>query len=429
MAFDFITTPLQNFGAALGVVDPPGAPGEWKNLTDGSFKGFTFHVALPKALGKSHGMVSGEVTSGRRIQQIKRPGVDGASLRDFGADAEIYTAELIFFGSTYAADFENFKAILNQGTSGTLVLPDHPQAVNAAFLHMSEKVNHSGANSKAVTVAWVQDNQTTGPVANPFIPTVSSLKSGLDSMLGAASGLLQSNPLIKAVRAAETGLSSARSLTNAVFTLDQGVRNRIIQLQANLAGTLALITQSSNTVHQDSVAVSQAISPSPSGAGQSASDRLAQQQALGVDPETGQRIADFSTPDTLSAAADPLARPELPSEVDVNVNRIQSATGTQLTANQLVKALHANRDELVQKGGSQVSDLGRALTDAAIAYQSFIALAVTSKQSFALVPREMSLLEVLFENGMGLDQLNVVHRQNTWITDPILVPAGSVVTL
>jgi hypothetical protein len=427
MAFDFVTTPLQNFTASLGLTDPPSAPGEWKSLTNGSFKGVTFHVAIPK-VGEGHGMVSEEIASGRRLQQIKRPGVDGAGIRDFGGEPETYSAELVFFGPTYLDDFNRFKAVLKQGTAGTLILPDVKEAKRAFFESMRETADHSAANCKMVHITWLETNEAGGPVANPLRKSLDDSKSALGSALSAASSLLNNNPLIKAVRAAESGLSAARSLTNAVFALDAGVRSRILQLQANIQGTLSLVKSASDLIFADThSSPSQFLSPS--GASQDPASDKAKQIELGVDPETGQKIVDFRSADTAPQTPDPLAKAPLASEVSVNINGIRSPTGINKMGKELSDALKANRDELLAKGGAQVIDVAHGVTAAANALKDFIAQAATPEQRLVIVPREMSLLEVLFQNSITVDQLRNVHQKNPEISDPIVLPAGTVVAL
>jgi hypothetical protein len=293
---------------------------------------------------------------------------------------------------------------------------------------MRETADHSAANCKMVHITWVETNEAGEPLANPLRKSLADSKSALGSALGAASSLLNNNPLIKAVRAAESGLSAARSLTNAVFALDAGVRSRILQIQANVQGTLSLVKSASDLIFADThSSLSQFLSPS--GASQNPSDVKAKQVQLGVDPETGQKIVDFSSTDTAPQAVDPLAKPALASEVAVNINGIRSPTGINKMGKELVDALKANRDELLAKGGSQVIDVAHGLTTTINSLQDFIAQAATPEQRLVVVPREMSLLEVLFQNSITVDQLRNVHQKNPEISDPIVLPAGTVVAL
>ena len=51
---------------------------EW-NITDASFAGITFHVAVPKA-GSGFGVMSQDISNERRLQISEKPLVDGAEV-------------------------------------------------------------------------------------------------------------------------------------------------------------------------------------------------------------------------------------------------------------------------------------------------------------------------------------------------------------
>jgi GTP:adenosylcobinamide-phosphate guanylyltransferase len=390
---------------------------EWKNLTDGSFKGVQFHVAIARASGGNHGVVREEVATERRLQLVQRPLVDGAAVRDFGRGPEIYTAEICFFGPTYVEDFSAFKAVLNQGTPGVLILPDLPKAVNASFQRMTEIAETGSGMSKTVRVIWVETNLQGEEIRKEALSTaglsVVESKSAIDQAVSSTLSALNGNPVIAGVKAVESGLSQARRLANTVLTLEQGVRHRIIQLEANVKGTLNLVKQAT-----DDIASIFGGKAKPSTV----------RKDLGTDAVTGQKIADYSDPETAPKAADPLAKPDAAPQIDLPTRNLGSAAGAKLFLSRANAILSSHRDELSGLAQGRVGDVSDAMSSTIQSLQN-LSNAIGSQDVRVIVPFEMSLLEVLFFNGVQLDQLAAVHQKNRSIDDVLLIPKGTVVTL
>jgi len=87
----------------------------WIEITNGSYKGFNFHIANPVKGGDTHGVTNIQQSGGRRLQIIKRPFVDGGRTKDLGREPLQFTMDIIFFGENYLIKLKDFESILNEG--------------------------------------------------------------------------------------------------------------------------------------------------------------------------------------------------------------------------------------------------------------------------------------------------------------------------
>jgi prophage DNA circulation protein len=394
---------------------------DWQNLTNGSFDGVPFHAAIPNR-STQYGVESEEMTIERRLQFIKRPLVDGAEIRDWGSDEEVFTASIEFFGVNHAKTAETFLARLRTGQPGLLILPTHPKAVLSYFWKRSRATSHREGNAIRVTVTWaaatVVQSAGTGKSSAFDLPQLSidAGKSKLDADVDNALGILQDNPFLSAVRTFESGLSKIRSTVNAVLTLEQGVRNRIKTIDANILGTLALIKSATDEIQGlfGSVAVSTVARATTS---------------LGTDSVTGQTVISVSEPDTIPAPIDPLAPPAVPTTISIPTANLDTGSGVTAFAAAVKAELASDREELAEKSVGRTEDVSRALTAVLVSLAEYVAAVATEQPTSYLVPIDMSLAEALFHNGVDLAELREILRANPQVDDPFLVAKGTVLVL
>lgn len=396
---------------------------EWANLTNGSFKGVPFHAAIPSR-DRQYGIESEEMTIERRLQFIKRPLVDGAPVRDWGADPEVYVAVIEFFGVNHAKTAEAFLQTLNEGTPGQLILPTQAKAVLAYFWKRTRATHHNDGNSIKVTVTWVAATEVdalgTGKASGSTLtpPSIDQAKSSLDADVSNALGILQDNPFLTAVRTFEGGLSKVRSVVNGVLTLEEGVRNRIAAVEANIKATLALVKSATDQIHA-------LFSPSASAAAKTTSSST----SLGTDKETGQTVIDVSEPDTLPPAADPLAAPEVAATIDVGTSNLGSGSGVIAFGDAIADSLSADRDEVTSSSAGRTEDVARALTTVLNSLAAYIQSVSPTAPLTYTIPYDMSLGEAMFLNGIDLSQMRTIHKANSHVLDPFVVPKGTVLVL
>ncbi|MDD5305586.1 MAG: DNA circularization N-terminal domain-containing protein, partial [Elusimicrobia bacterium] len=381
---------LPDVGALLGLTSTKPEGGSTRKVTDGTFKGYTFHIAKPTK-AKPHGISSEESHTGRRLQMIERALVDGGPVRDWGRKHIVHTVNVVFIGPHYHREFEAFEKILNEGTAGILVLPNCRRALVAFFQDMDSSVAVEDGESKRVRVTWVEHREGGKQIATgtAAAPTIDDSKGVLDSDVDKAKSFLQDNPLINGIKFLESGLSQVRSATNAVLTLEQGVRNRIKQLAANINGTLDLIKSATKEI-KSLFGKDKKFAREVNAAATSVKKRL------GLDRETGQVLADFNEPDTVTPPVDPLVKPETESDVEISADNLTSPAAVQVFADQVIAQLEADLTELAEASDGRTDDVTMGVTAALNSFENFIAAVVTIERKTVIVPDDMSLGEVLF---------------------------------
>ena len=422
--------------------------GEWKNLVDGTYKGFKFHVAVP-AKGTGQGVMREQLDLKARNQVIRRPGVNGGEIVRMGLDPEDYTCDVIFFGDNWSSLFDQFKAVLVDPNPGKLVLPTHSKAVNACFARMTALAQVGDGNAKTTTVTWIQDeatDQSTGvvgagvnapagsslgalaTVAATATSALSSAQGAVQSAVNGANAVIQASGVLQAVNAFESGLSTVRRFSNMVLTMTTGIRARITQIQANLTSTMALAEQAITAITGASAPTSASIANAAIQAS-TATATTAVQSTPSIDAETGQLIIPNTQNASVTPAPNPLAPPPLAPNTGIMIGDLTSDTAQNALAAQIIAVLQDQSAELNGYVNGAASDIEDAMTPLITAIQDFFALSTASSSIQILTTAELSLGEVMFYNGIPLSQLLTVHQQNPQILDPAVVPAGTVVNL
>lgn len=391
--------------------------GPWKEITNGTFqvgaKVFIFGEALPV---EGSGMKSAQATRPRRLQRIQKPLVDGTQHKDFGADTVTHTAELVFFGDDYFEKYKAFKAIMNTGAEGILTLPHLDESVVAIAVSTNENSSSSEAHTINVTAIWEEtiDDDLSNIIQqdrNKNPNTFDENKSALEKAVGFAASIVNDNPFLNGVRSFESGLSKVRQFVNAALTLESGVRNRIIAIQANITGTLRLIGQLTDVIA--------GVRGAPSAS--------AVTTTLGLDPETGLQIGDVDQLDDIVAALDPLAEPVPDVDIGIDTRNVSTEAGQELVLTKISESLKSDRDQLNTDGAGKVQDINDALTDVINLITDIKASILTSQLRIFQIPQEMSFMEILHIAGRSVDEMRELHKQNTQITDLLIVPRDSVV--
>lgn len=390
-----------------------GDQAQWVGLTNGSYKGVTFHYAAPQG-AKAHGAMSAQIHSGRRLQVSERPGVDGGRIRDFGAKADQHSLDVIFFGPNYTQDWENFKAILDEGTAGPLILPTETDIVNAFFSDRTEKSQVGGGNSKTIQITWIEDNS---PVADITVDLgdVASAKSAIDSAIQGVASALSNNPFLQAVQATNTALSTVRNAVNVVLTLQQGVQNQIKQLQANIAGTIALVQQGINSI--DSIFGSSTTSATAAATGTTLVDAVTGLPFSSVTDASVAPVSALFTPPTDA------------STVVIPIQNTDSEAGATALINTFVAALQDQQSQMVDSGGARTTDVKASITVLINSLTKYLPFIQSEPSVNILVKMELSLLEIIFQSQGSIGNYAEIYKNNPWIDDPLILPPGSVVTI
>lgn len=390
-----------------------GDQAQWIGLTNGSYKGVMFHYATPQG-AKAHGATSGQIHSGRRLQVSERAGVDGGRIRDFGGKADQHILDVIFFGPNYIQDWDNFKAILNEGTAGPLILPTETNIVNAFYSDSTEKSQVGEGSSKTIQITWIEDNTPAADVTVD-LGDVASSKSAIDSAIQGVASALSNNPFLQAVQATNTALSTVRNAVNVVLTLQQGVQNQIKQLQANIAGTIALVQQGINSI--DSIFGSSTTSATAASTGTTL-----------VDAVTGLPFS--SVTDVPATPTSPLFTPPTDaSAVVIPIQNTDSEAGATALINTFVATLQSQQSQMVDLGGARTTDIKISITTLINSLTKYLPFIQPEPSVNIQVLMELSLLEIIFQSQGSIDSYAETYKKNPWIDDPLILPPGSVVTI
>lgn len=391
---------------------------EWKNLTDGSFKGFRFHCATPSKKDGVHGISSQKTVKERRLQVTNFPGRNGARVGDLGGNSDTVEFDIIFHGSNYQKQYENFLATLDNGEAGILVCPVRSRAIIAYFHKLAESIEVGAGGSIRVSATFVEDT-TIDPIdlgsSQEAMQKPSEDKSAsLLDKIKSAKNALNSNPFIDAVRAVESGISTVRRYAGAVIALDQNIRSRIVSLTAEITSTLDLVN--------DAVAIFKKEEKAPTN------------QNNIIDPDTGLEVVPFDRDITLPEVDDPLA-PPINSDVntdtvpELSTNNLESNAGLEVFSDKALEMIKDGREEMGELGGGKTEDVTSSLREVVLALDDFKSSIAVQVGTPKIVPREISIIEVLFENSLPLSSMKQVISNNRHIDDFVVIPRGTIIYL
>jgi len=404
----------------------PGGTG--RIFTDGSFKGYTFHVSVPN-VDTPHGVMGLEKVNERRLQIIDRPLYDGSDVKDFGRRAEKFTAEICFFGPNYLNEFQQFYNKCNEGSAGKLILPDLSRAVLAMYGGMTQKSSAQDGESITVSAFWYDATAKASPISKSTILSAADLQSSEANAAGArgknalqdAFSAINNNSFVqtvlKAPLTARAISNTLASFVNYPTTLKIAALRDVGILQASITSAIASID----------VIVGFIVGKNQTASSASAQNTSA--TAATVDPVTGQTTADFNTPVDKPKIADPLDAPSLVPAVNVPVPTVDSFAGAQSALADIISNLKGTADSLQANTQGRTADILAAIVTANGILTDLYKVAQPGTLSPYMLPYTMSLVEVLFINGMTADQVDSVFYNNAFIDDILAIPAGTVVYL
>jgi len=396
------------------------------NITDGSFAGVKFHVAVPDKKN-FFGVMSQDVTNERRLQISEKPLVDGAEVEDFGQKARTFSAEVIFFGADYIDQLKTFEAALNSGKTGVLILPDLDEAVNAKYQRHTRKSTSQDGNSTVLSVSWVEDGNA--KVNNPLrsqsqarnalasgetlsaLPSISDSSNVVLAKAAAASATLSANSFLKAVATAENAVTSARQSINAITNIPKNIRQSIIstvqRVQLEISTLQQVVKGILNLTDLLNLGLSQ-VSPT----------RF----------NTGLGLADYTEPDIATTAVVTGNAQVVPTVTPTPI-AIQSYPEAKKHLEDAIAAVAIAKASLETQAQGQTSDFSVSAIQLINSVKDIIGIIDTTSTRQVITNSQTSFLEVCFQNGLTVSDIDTVYRLNTNILDPLDIPAFTVINL
>lgn len=396
-------------------------------VTDASFKGFTFHVAIPNA-NVQMGVQSQEVLEERRLQISEKPAVDGAELEDFGAKHRTFNVTVIFFGPDYRPSLKKFREILNQGTAGTLILPDLDEAVQARYQRSGRTSTASDGSSTLMNITFLEDK---APVAKDAAQLEREASAGAKALVQAGkladaqgsvqgicskitqyangvSGRLGQNSFLRAIAQAESAVVDITTAANSVANISRNARLQMTSLQNRL--DLELDSLKGSVAGVLDFFKNLAENPDE-----------ASRYNLGLGAE------DFAAPDIVSAAViGGSSQVVVQSEPKGFVQSLPDASEQLKEALKNISSTTENLETTTQGNSADVSQSAIPLLNEI----STLISVLEARPTIAVLTRvQTSIAEVCFQNGLDVAEVDRVHRLNPHLEDALDVPALTVVNL
>lgn len=399
---------------------------EW-NITNGIFKNFTFHLANP-GKGTNSGITMMDVNNERRLQISERALIDGADVEDFGKKARTFSAEVIFFGDDYQIQLKAFEKILDEGTTGILILPDVDQAINAKYQKHTRKTSATEGGCTILSVSWIEDrtsvvSETTATAAEQAraalasgniaesAPTIQEQSSDALQKANSTLANLKSNSLLNSLQSAENSVTNTRVTLNTALNLPrnqrQGILSSIGQLTSGItdmkSGLAGLQTFASLLEFGLTVAAPTRINSS-----------------LGA--------SDFASVDT-PVTTTVIGGTTKVVQTNNAVTTISSFEQAVVMLKKTLKIVTDSSSALEVQTSGNTSVVSSSAISLVNSVKDLIKIIDIKSTKNVLTTSTTSLLEICFNNGLTVSDVNTVYKMNTFLSDILYVPAFTVINL
>jgi len=398
---------------------------DWK-ITNGSFKGIGFHVAIPKA-DSQFGIIDQDVNTERRLQISERPGVDGADVEDFGQKPRTFSATVVFFGGDYQASLKSLERILNEGTSGTLILPDLDEAVNAKFQRESRRTNSNDGYTTTLSLSWIEDRSQIitassisdaqaaqaalqGGNTQDALGTVLSQSSKANEQANKALAALSLNKFLNKLSSAENAIVNARVTINSFNNLPKNQRQEILSLVGRVNGEITGLQAAINGLGNYSDSLNLGLS-------QTNPSRV----------NTGVGAVDYRSVDKVSTSVVSGSERVL---VKTAVTRpVQSFQEAENLLQSSVESLSETKNLLETKTQGATSDFSTEVVTLVNLTKDLIFIIQDKPTKQVLTTAQTTLLETCFYNQIPVSDIDRIYKLNRHLDDILNIPRLTVINL
>lgn len=349
---------------------------EWK-IYEASYNGVKFHV-FQSAEDYSAGLSSVRDQGGRRKAVYKFPYTDGQTTNDLGREGYSYSIECVFHGPGYKVGWNALQRELNKPEPGELI---HPILGRITVVPKDWTYTHGADTRQAVTVSinFIEHNFTIGDPSQ-VLPDPTA-----KGALGAAIGVL--NALSNAITTVQATVSLARSIRNSIAA-------SIEVLTALMQGSLIKMNSTFN-------------------------------------PNSG------DTPEAVSISGGGVGETTNSVSVTTVDDDIYNDQGVILTTQQVIDEVNSYRAEaqntlkLIQDSDAELDlyDVKLTILDSVNQLQSVAEKGLQSSKPRVIeytLPRNMSLREVAYANGLSPDDSDQIDALNPTLESVNEVLKGTV---
>lgn len=384
-AQDFKTLTLGGAGNVLQTLSLIGRdPNKW-DLQEASYNGVPFHVFQSKTQYQAE-LSNVQDNGGRRLVKYKYPYKDGQTTDDLGREAETFEMQALIHGPRYMQGFALLKAELDKSTPGDLVHPVRG-GTGGNFGKIRCKVesyqivhNYNNRFAMELRLTFTEHNFTIGDIRLQKDNSVKNFLAKALDVLG----------------------SIDNAITNilGIALLARSVKNQIVQGITDYKNRFGTSLTKMNTVFNNG-----------------SSDDIP-----GLLPvnEGGLRNPDGTTISNIF----PVASSQNDALTNLGINTTQSFLS--VTAEQITKEIIKIRQDLdviIELMKSSINGRGSlfmhdeilTLINSAITLQNTLEAGIASSRAQVidyLVPREMSIREVAFANGLIIDRVSELYQLN-----------------
>jgi prophage DNA circulation protein len=400
-------------------------------IVDAKFKDVVFHVAIPNK-ASPFGVTSQEITNERRLQISEKPLVDGAEVEDFGRKPRNFTAEVIFFGDNYLEQLKTFEAKLNEGSSGTLILPDLDEAVIAKYQKHNRKSSAQDGNCTMLSVSWIEDKNSKSLSAvfqagalDPNSPTgqvlgdktneekavlVQESTASITDSINSTRALIENNSFLKQVNDLKGSITSQRQTIDLVSNLGRDTKTLILNTVSSYKSETESLKSSISGLLKFTDILKNDSSGTP------------------TRYNTGLGLADFvaigiSSTTIVSGSAQVVVAAK-PAEVVVQ--SFEDASAKFKASLAVIKDAEKSLQLTTQGQTAEISKSNVVLINS---IQDLIKLLDEKPTRQVLTESATSLVEICFRNGIKIKDLDRVHKLNSQLDDILDVPRFTVINL
>lgn len=382
-------------GSAAGVLQTLALAGrdptKW-DIVEGAYNSVLFHVFQSKTEYQAE-LPRISDRGGRRKVKYKFPYKDGQTTDDLGREPESFDIEVLFHGPRYMQGFVALKKELDKPTPGTLV---HPVRGNINCVPETYEIIHESQSRMALTlrVTFTEHNFTIGDLRD-FKDT---------SVKGALSRALDAFAFIDKAITNVLGVALfARSLKNQV---NQGLTDYRNEFGKTLVNLNSIFNQNSSNDIPGLLPVNDGGNRNPDGTLANTNFQIV------TSPNDSISSVNLSETTTLAIAVK-------------NVTKQVIALRSQLA--DIIAQIEAGSNGL---GSLEFHDDIVNLKTTGILMQDALEKGIASSQAqviFYVVPRDMSLREVAFLNGLEVDRVTDLDLLNPDLDSTNLIFKGSTV--